>query len=204
MRQNKFTLIELLVVVAIIGILTSILLPSLSKARLRAKTAVCKSNEKQLYIISETYSLDNNQTYVYSWDSTRPFAWQSMFTYSTSPYYSPNEMKVLECPVAHQKYPKVVDDYHRIISMNRHVSGIKQVEVKDPAQMILFGDGKNSNPGGSNYYRWTISYNDAHFPLETDFIHSNKINIVFSDGHVEGKSRVQITGHSGFWDPALQ
>ncbi len=140
MKNKKFTLIELLVVVAIIGILASILLPSLANARLEAMTAVCKSNEKQLHIISETYSLDNNQTYVYSWDSTRPFAWQSMFTYSTSPYYSPNEMKVLECPVAHQKYPKVVDDYHRIISMNRHVSGIKQVEVKDPAQMILFGE----------------------------------------------------------------
>lgn len=48
MNNKNFTLIELLIVIAIIGILLSILLPSLSKARDNAMIGVCLSNEKQL------------------------------------------------------------------------------------------------------------------------------------------------------------
>lgn len=45
--KKKFTLIEVLVVVAIIGILASMLLPSLGDARQKSKLAVCKNNLKQ-------------------------------------------------------------------------------------------------------------------------------------------------------------
>ena len=50
--HKKFTLIELLVVIAIIGILASILMPALEKARIRTQIAVCKSNLKQVGILS--------------------------------------------------------------------------------------------------------------------------------------------------------
>ena len=58
--MKKFTLIEVLVVVAIIGILASLLLPSLSKARGKARLSVCLNNMKQVTLGMSMYALDND------------------------------------------------------------------------------------------------------------------------------------------------
>ena len=61
--MKKFTLIELLVVVSIIGILASLLLPSLSEARAKGKSAVCISNLKQIGIANHNYSSDETDAF---------------------------------------------------------------------------------------------------------------------------------------------
>ena len=58
--MKRFTLIQLLVVVAFIGILASILLPSLVKARKTAMLAVSTSNLKQISTAVLGYSYKNN------------------------------------------------------------------------------------------------------------------------------------------------
>lgn len=59
-RRRAYTLIELLVVVALIGLLISMLLPSLKRSMELASSTACRSNLRELYRSLTMYRIEND------------------------------------------------------------------------------------------------------------------------------------------------
>ena len=205
-QRKLFTLIELLVVIAIIAILAAMLLPALSKAREKSRTASCTSNLKQLGLASLQYFSENNDMIFHWYDQYRNDNgyWYDRLMpilVSSQTNYRPTGKTntALWCP----SQPKTADTQFNCYGLNIVASPGKRpyassaynqkgwiraaFEVVNPSATSHFSD---QNPNSGKYgYGYKDLGEDKAYGEATCFImdnpHSKSFNVAYFDGHVE-------------------
>lgn len=147
MKKSFFTLIELLVVIAIIGILASLLLPSLSRAREAARQAVCGSNIRQNYIKVQLYCSEDSSRYPYAAKSR--VSWDDLL----SDYLSDSERSLSELNINTHKEAKG-DTFTCPSDTKRGNPAAGTVE--DPGTKILRSYALNDG-GSGDWYKETLT-----------------------------------------------
>ncbi|MCH2208522.1 MAG: prepilin-type N-terminal cleavage/methylation domain-containing protein [Lentisphaerales bacterium] len=201
-NNKKFTLIELLVVMAILGILLSILLPSLKKSRMATQRVVCMSNMKQIGVALTMYLKDNNQHYPpqdeyssYSnWfgkkgvaaGATRVPSLRPLNSYVVSDSVIPDdaEIKVAECPSEWRSYNWFGSAYRpniRETINNLHIIPVTEsrslFEIKSPTKFVVFTE------WGS--FKSVAGLPLADFHYIHDIVGKPRWNQLFADGNVK-------------------
>lgn len=176
-------------VIAIVGILISIMIPTIGGAHSLSQTAVCRTNQRQLVLAAVAYQHDH---------ATYPPAFTSDFTAwddeSILWQYIDNKKESMVCPEhIHFEYSSTGYNYNTsFIGDEGYITGIvvKGVGTSDcahPASCAMFGDSsKNkfmrSPLSDSTYDPYTDSYTRC--AGMQSFRHDDKSVVAWLDGHV--------------------
>lgn len=196
-KARAFTLIELLTVIAIIGILASILIPTVAKVRDTARQSVCGSNLRQTSMALVLYSMDNDGNLPHHdfihWQPGR-----DVMESPIVPYVGGNfTADIFRCP-SHRDYESGNDptfNYSRIYPYS-FTMNILFVErnidtIDNPSRIIMMFEEELLND--ALYYPW--------FPLDrVTTRHGGRGNVGFADGHVQLVTP-EFGNEEENWDP---
>lgn len=200
-RPVKFTLMELLIVVAVLGILISLLLPSLTKARETVKLAVCMSNMNQLSKSYLAYTSGNNSKLISSSSQTEnnmpPWIIHSSWNFDTNVLVSPmwpylQNKEVFRCPNENRSNVLSNGNYKRTYSINSYLNGNifgidsgKRVDslykVESAEDTLKFIGEKD--PRGSNINSFSVGTSSSWVDWPASNHGLKKTSVNFLDGH---------------------
>jgi len=190
--KRFFTVIELLVVIVIIGILASVLMPSLSEAREKALAATCSTNFRQIGIAIQSYTddADGFMPSVSGNSANSQHGWRDELVM----YLSMNDKQTSEapfkCPSSKLKHEwenhNVGSAYNRMFGDRRYQSrpARRLGEVILPAETIVVGDSID----WSNDWAVTsrlLKPSDTDDPIPVGNRHQGGINILWADFHMQ-------------------
>ena len=206
--MKRFTLIELLVVVAIIGILTSLLLPALGKARSKARQTSCLNKLKQFSNAIIMYMHDNEDYTPHTSQNLAPWTrWhEELDQQNYLPSASSRDMR--RCPEG----AEIVNDWMSGLGIN-HNFGLRHA-TKTPipttsshtSNTMLMMDTYNTT-NFSNAWNSQMTSDKVLEASKTERIarHSGKANVSFLDGHAEAKNATYLltlnNNNNVFWSP---
>lgn len=199
--RSAFTLIELLVVISIIALLLSILMPSLTKARMQAQKIKCVSNVKQIGLSFNLYAYENKGILPAAYPSSWSDMWITTlyaFVYPQGNFFGTSQANILKCPaVSEQKYYYKDLKYAYGINgwygydpatqntrnqWNAYTSNIDLNKIRRSSRVILAGDSVTSS----------VIVVGADVYLVSDRHPGGILNMIYADWHVEGLTKNEL------------